>query len=427
MANAKAAPYAGANPNMPAKAGMGVFRPQDIYTIANALVREVTGQAPTITAVDTSSFINVGQLCLNMSKEGTLQALSNMVARTIIAVRPYSGRFTSIEATSQEWGLFIRKIAFFASDFDETKFINTEQNPSTLVDGNSIDMYKIKKRYPLEMYYTGMSTLNQRYTTFRSQLTTAFSSESEFSAFLNAMTVEIGNDVARWKTAENRAVVMNFIGSIYNTGKPGQKVNLTKAFNAARDTTYTTHELLTTHLQEFLSFFVSYLETLTGLLEESSELYHLTPACTDDKGNTLHLFRHTPKSEQKLLLYQPLINDAKAWVYPAIFGPGYLSFGNYEGVQFWQNINDRAAISVTPAQFDVDTAKQMQGETVNLSYVVGLLYDRRALATSYRQDSVYTTPFNISGEYFNTEHHWKMNYMQDPTENAVLFFMDDQP
>lgn len=415
-----------ANPNIPAKAGMGVFRPQDIYTIANALVKEVTGQTPAITAVDTSSFVNVGQMCLDQSKEGTLQALSNMVARTIIAVRPYSGRFTSIEATSQEWGLFIRKIAFFSGEFDETKFINTAQNPDTLRDGNSVDMYKIKKRYPLEMYYTGESTLNQRYTTFREQLKTAFQSEGEFSAFLNGMMVEIGNDVARWKTAENRAVVMNFIGSLYNTGKPGQKVNLVEQFNMARGTAYTTHDLLTVHLQEFLSFFVSYMETLTGLMEESSELYHLTPMCTDDNGNTLHLFRHTPKSEQKLLLYQPLINDAKAWVYPAIFGPGYLSFGNYEGVQFWQNINDRSAISVTPAQFNVNTAKQETGTPVKLDFVVGLLYDRRALATAYRQDSVYTTPFNISGEYYNTEHHWKMNYMQDPTENAVLFYMADE-
>lgn len=413
------------NPNMPEKAGMGVFRPNDIYTIANALVKEVTGQTPAITAVDTSSFINVGQMCLNQSKEGTLQALSNMVARTIITTRSYSGRFTSIETTSQEWGLFIRKIAFFSGQFDETKFINTTQNPNTLRDGNSVDMYKISKRYPLEMWYTGQATLDQTYTTFRRQLQTAFTSESEFSSFLAGITTEIANDVARWKTAENRAVVMNFIGSIYNTGKPGQKVNLTAAFNGARGTLYTTKELLTTHLQEFLSFFVSFLQTQTALLEESTDLWHLVPECTDDNGNKLTLLRHTPKSEQKLLLYQPLINDAKSWVYPAIFGPGYLDFGSYEGVNFWQNINDKSAVSVVPSQFDVDTAQQVKGEPVHLDYVVGLLYDRRALATVYMQDSVYTTPFNTKGEYYNTEHHWKMNYIQDPTENAILFYMND--
>lgn len=414
-------------PNMPAKAGIGVFRPTDIYTIANQLVQEVTGQTPAIRAVDTSSFINVGQMCLNQSKEGTLQALSNMVARTIITTRAYSGRFTSVEVSSQEWGLFIRKIAFFSGKFDETKFINTAQNPNTLRDGQSVDMYKISKRYPLEMWYTGQCTLDQTYTTFKTQLTTAFTSESEFSAFLAGIATEVANDIARWKTAENRAIVMNFIGSLYNTGKAGQKVNLTKEFNAARGTDYTTRDLLTTHLQEFLSFFVSFLQTQTALLEESTDLYHLTPACTDDNGDPLTLLRHTPKSEQKLLLYQPLINDAKSWVYPAIFGPGYLSFGSYEGVNFWQNINDKAAVDVIPAQFNVDTAKQEIGKEVNLDYVVGLLYDRRALATVYMQDSVYTTPFNTKGEYYNTEHHWKMNYMQDPTENAILFYMNDEP
>lgn len=416
-----------ANPNMPAKAGMGVFRPTDIYTIANQLVKEVTGQTPAISAVDTSSFINVGQMCLNQSKEGTLQALANMVARTIITTRAYSGRFTSVEVSSQEWGLFIRKIAFFSGKFDETKFINTAQNPNTLRDGQSVDMYKISKRYPLEMWYTGQCTLDQTYTTFKTQLTTAFTSESEFSAFLAGIATEVANDIARWKTAENRAVVINFIGSLYNTGKAGQKVNLTKEFNAARGTSYITRDLLTTHLQEFLSFFVSFLQTQTALLEESTDLYHLTPACTDDNGDPLTLLRHTPKSEQKLLLYQPLINDAKSWVYPAIFGPGYLSFGSYEGVNFWQNINDKAAVDVIPAQFNVDTAKQETGTEVKLDYVVGLLYDRRALATVYMQDSVYTTPFNTKGEYYNTEHHWKMNYMQDPTENAILFFMNDEP
>lgn len=411
--------------NMPELKGMTVFRPTDIYTIANALVKEVTGQTPTITAVNTASLVQVGQMCLDYSMEGTLQALSNMIARTVISSRAYSGKFTSIETDNQTWGLFVREIAFFASDFEETKFINTAQQPDLLVDGNSVDMYKIRKRYPLEMFYGGQKTLNQRYTTFREQLRTAFTSESEFSAFMAAMTTEIANDIARWKSAENRAQVMNLIGSLYNTGKDEMVVNLTSEFNKARGTTYTSAELRTTHLQEFLSFFVSWMETTTDLMENSSELYHLTPRCTDDAGNELKLLRHTPKSEQKLLLYQPLINDARSWVYPAIFGPGYLSFGNYEGVDFWQNIRNKSAVSVVPAQFDVNTGKQVTGGAVELDYVVGVLYDRKTLATTYYQDSVYTTPFNITGEYYNTEHHWKMNYTQNPTQNAILLYMSD--
>ena len=59
--------------NMPELKGMSVFRPTDIYTIANALVKEVTGQTATIQAINTASFIQVGQMCLDQSMEGTLQ------------------------------------------------------------------------------------------------------------------------------------------------------------------------------------------------------------------------------------------------------------------------------------------------------------------------------------------------------------------
>ena len=58
--------------NMPTLAKADVFRPKDVYTIVNAVLQDVTGQR-TITAVDTSSFINVGQMCLSTSKEGTFE------------------------------------------------------------------------------------------------------------------------------------------------------------------------------------------------------------------------------------------------------------------------------------------------------------------------------------------------------------------
>ena len=90
--------------NMPTLAKADVFRPKDVYTIVNAVLQDVTGQR-TLTAVDTSSFINVGQMCLSTSKEGTLQALSNMVARTVITSRAYTGRFTSVEVSEQDWGV----------------------------------------------------------------------------------------------------------------------------------------------------------------------------------------------------------------------------------------------------------------------------------------------------------------------------------
>lgn len=115
--------------NMPTLAKADMFRPKDVYTIVNAVLQDVTGQR-TITAVDTSSFINVGQMCLSTSKEGTLQALSNMVARTVVTSRSYSGRFTSVEVSTQDWGLYMRKIAFLQASLSRATLSTPSRTPT---------------------------------------------------------------------------------------------------------------------------------------------------------------------------------------------------------------------------------------------------------------------------------------------------------
>ena len=414
-----------ANPNFSELSGMPVYNPKDLYNIANALVKQVTGQTPAIQAVDTSSFISVGQMCLNTSLESTIRALSEMIGKTFVAIRPYTGKFTSIEQDSMQWGMIVRKISFFATQFDQSTDWNTDLAPNQLVDGASVDMYKIKKTYPMQLFFNGFTTLQKDYTRFENQLKVAFESEAAFSAYLYCMSVEIENDIATWKESKNRLMAANLAGALLQDGQPESRVNLTAAFNAKYGTTYTSEELRTSKLSEFLSFFVAWLETESQLMTENTTMYHLTPKATDDKGNALMLLRHTPKAMQKLLLYTPLITEAKAWVLPRIFGPGYLSLDNYEGVNFWQNIKDKAKIVVKPSSFDVDTAKQKTGKEVTIPYVVGLLYDRDCMATRYVQEGVYTTPFNTHGRYWNVTHHWAEHFHMDMTENAILLYMAD--
>lgn len=416
-----------ANPNFDKLSGMDVYRPKDVYAIVNQMISEMTGGKAQITAVDTSSFVAVGEMALSLGLESTLSALTNMIGRTFIAIRPYRGRFSSVERNNQEWGLVQRKISYFTSDFGPTSSWNTDLNPAQLKDGKSVDMYTINKQYPMQMYFNGFTTLQKDVTVFRNQLKTAFQNESEFSQFFYGLSVEVQNDIEMMREAENRATVLNHIGAIRNVGNDAMNVNLTKEFNAVRVTNYTTNELLTTHLQEFLSFMVSRIKTDSDLMECNSELYHLTPKAVDDSGAALHLLRHTPKSKQKLLLYQPLINDATSWVYPAIFGPGYLSFGSYEGVNYWQNIRNKSAINVTPKQFDVNTGRAVTGEGVALGYVVGLLYDTDALGTTYMQESVDVAPYNTRGKYWNTTYNWVKRFQNDLTENAILYYMSDEP
>ena len=400
--------------------------PTDVYGIVNAMSAEMFGANSSLTAVDTSTFVTVGEHMLRTGYTNTLDALSNVIGRTIFAVRRYRGRFRIIIKTAEEWGGIERKISFYAKKLSESGNYNTNINSTQLDDGQAIDHYIISKKYPLEINFCGIKTLEYVFTSWISQLKLAFSSESAFSDFVSAMLVDIANDIESKVEAENRLLVANAIAATYNVGAPRQKVNLTSEFNTKFGTSYTTAQLQTTYLKEFVAFMVARIQGDMELMRDRNELFHIYPARNDDAGNALQLLRHTPPEDRRLVLYMPLIRDAEKEVFPALFNDSYLKFENYEGVEYFMNPNVPMAVSVNkPNQLDVSTGAAVDGTAVVLDNVVGLLFDRDALAISIKHESSLTTPVNARGEYYNTFYHWSMQYKQDQTENMILYYMAD--
>lgn len=399
--------------------------PKDVYAIVNAAATEMYGADTDLQAQDTSSFVSIGEKMLRTGYTNTLNALSTVIARTIVAIRPYKGKFEIIARIPEEWGGITRKISFYAGKFEAETMWNTDLAPDNLVDGNSIDHYKITKQYPLEMNFCGMKVLKKRDTTFADQLDTAFASEANFSSFFSGKMVAIANDIALGYEAENRLQILNAIGATYNVGAPRQKVNLVAEYNAKFETSYTAKDLLTTYLKEFCQFFVAKIKGDMALMEEYNSLFHIFPERNDDNGNALTLLRHTPAEMRRLIMYRPIFRDAEASVFPALFDPAFLRMQDYEGVEYWQNPNVPGGVNITPNQLDVATGEAVNGNAVALNNVVALLFDRDAIATAIKLQKTITTPINADGDYYNTVYHWAYQFKQDQTENMILYYMED--
>jgi len=397
--------------------------PTDVYAIVNAMSAEMFGDNATLTAVNTSTFVTIGEHMLRNSATNTLDALSNVIGKTIYAVRRYNGRFKIIMKTPAEWGGIERKISFYAKGMQPSTDWNTNLAGTQLDDGQSVDMYKISKKYPLEINFAGIKTLQYDDTTFLYQLKAAFQNEQNFSDFVSAKLVDIANDLETKVEAENRLMILNAIGATYNVGTARQKVNLRAEFNAKYGTTYAVNDLLTTHLAEFVAFMVAKIEGDMELMRERNDLFHVYPARNDDSGNALVLPRHTPPEARRLVMFMPLIRDEMKSVFPALFNDSYLKLENYEGVEYWQNPNVPMAVSVTPNQLDVATGQSVNGTAVALDNVVGLLFDRDALAMSIKNEEALTSPVNSRGSYYNTTYHYAMNYKLDQTENMILYYI----
>lgn len=399
--------------------------PQDVYTIINAAAQQMFGTTA-MTAVDTTTFTSVGEAMLNKGYENTLNALGYVIGRTYIAVRPYTGSFALINTDTETFGGIARKISYFYDGTEQSTDWNTNLDLTQLKDGSSVDMYTIRKRYPLEMQFAGKKVLQKSYTRFLYQLRGAFRSEADFAMFYEGLAVEVAAELEVIREAESRLTCLNYIGGLYDKGTNAQKVNLTAEYNAKYGTSYTSEELRTTYLADFTKFFVSRVKYTMELMRNANTMFHLTPVKNDDAGNSLQLLRHTPYNLQRLLVSSSLFIDAETNVFSTVFNDSYLKLDQAERIAYWQNPSNPGAVQVKPNVLNVAEGQSESATAdVNIPYVVGILFDRDALMVAYHVDEVLTSPINAKGSYYNTVYHWSKDYRNDFTENGVLFYMED--
>lgn len=415
------------------------YTPKDAYSIMNLLVKEATGQQ-SISVVDTSSFVSAGETVLSTGVENTINALSVIVGRTLISVRPYKAKLNIINALNTDaFTNRVRKISYFSRENEASGDWNTDlkTNFKTGYDNGSNDgkstasMWEQNLPVTLEMNFCGQNVCETSTTILENQLKVAFTDESSFMEFMSGCMTEKANDIERTKEAYNRMTLLNHIAAVCDidsTINAGQVINLTKAFNDRFGTSYTSEELRTTHLADFLKFFVAQFKLVSNYMTNSSARYHWSPKKEID-GVNYTLLRHTPKDKQRCILYNPLFTESEANVFPEIFNPSYLDLKTqYEGVDFWQSIESPSAIDITPATPDVagtNGGAQTTGTEVNIPYVVGIIFDDDAIKTDFQFETAETTPLEARKRYRNIFWHWSKNSINDFTENCVVFIMKD--
>lgn len=421
-----------------------VLTPQDCHALMNLLVKEATGQNAEIQEVNSSNFVSAGELVLATGTENVLNSLSLVLGRTFMAVRPYKAKLAIINAINTDmYTSRMRKISFYSRDALASGDFNTQlytnlaagydngENGVDAISGDPVSTKSMWVQNPsvvLENNFAGQSVWEDSTTVYEYALKTAFRSEDEFAQFVSGIMTEKGNDIESQKEAFNRMTILNHIAGVYDldaASANGRVVNLTKAFNDRFGTAYTSAQLRSTYLKDFLAFFVAQFKLASRYMTYRSAKYHWSPAKTVG-GNSYTLLRHTPYDRQRVMLYEPLFTEAEAMVLPEIFRPEYLDINTqYEGVDYWQNVNAPSAIDVIPAIPNTSTGVQTAGAEVELDYVVGMIFDADAIMIDYQLERSYTTPLEARKAYRNIWWSFSKNAISDFTENCVIFIMAD--
>ena len=422
------------------------YTPIDGYAIMTALVREATGQA-SASVQDLSSFVSAGETVLATGMENVFNALGVVMGRMFVATRPYKAKLALINALNTDcYTSRFRKISFYAKDPTASGYFNTNlytnladgftngQNESGGVPQSTKSMWEQHQAMPLEMNFGGSLVWDDCLTMYEEQVRAAFRGPEELAQYVAGQLTEHANDIESQKEGFNRMALLSKIGAcfLYDEGAGWVKsssINLTKAYNDRFGTAYTSAQLRSTYLPSFLAFMVATIKKYMDYMTERGTMFHL-PMTKTVNGVSHSILRHTPYDRQRLFLFEPLFRESEALVLPEIFRPEYLDMEKqYEGVSFWQenaeDDEDRAAVNVKVPFLDINDGTQKSSGAIELPYVVGLLCDEDSLMVDYQLERALSTPVEARKGYRNVWLHFAKNAINDPTENAIMFYMAD--
>lgn len=394
---------------------------QQISTILTSIVHQATNQA-VLTPTDTQEFVSVGQLALRADRDSVMNAISNVIARTIFSIRPYSAKMTGLMMDTFRWGAMLRKLSIVDSDWmDDPAYkwpalFDATQNPPT-GNGEKIDPWTIKKPDVVQTNFYGASVYFDEQTIFEDQLETAFTGPEQLGSFLSLIMTNLSNRLELSNEGIRRGLVANAIGSVIDENQAGRVVHLLTEYNTATGLSLTaTTVYQPDNFAPFMKWVYSRVAQICDLFTEMSTMFQTVI-------NGKPVLRHTPYQDQRIYLYAPTRHDIDARVLADTFHDSFLRYGDVETVNYWQSIKSPDQINVLPAYTGTD-GTVVNGDAVTQGNIFGIIFDRDAMGMTLLDQRVLSTPLNTKGLYRNLHVHAKQRVIMDNTEKIAVLLLD---
>lgn len=369
------------------------------------LYEQATGQKPSITVVDSGSFITVAQAVLKTGYDTVINSISQVLSRTIFSIRPYTAKFNGIFVGSERWGNITRKINFVDGELEDD-----DREP--LADGASVDPWVINKPKVLQTNFYGFTKYQRHITIFKDQLDVAFSSPAEFGRFISGVMTNMMNQLEQIKEAEARNCLINFIAG-KAAGDAGNVINVLQAYKDETGTELTPETMYAdANYIPFMKWLYAYINGLTQLIAERTQNFHINVTGKE-------VMRHTPADKLKAYMSARAMNAIDSIGLPSIFGADRLKMIDFEPVVYWQNIKDREKIVATPTVLKTDGTLEKKTQTT-VENIIGVLFDEEALGITRKSEWMQSTGMNPRGGYENIFYHFSVAMWNDFTENGIV-------
>ena len=387
---------------------------KQIFAIVNSVSSEVLGKTD-IVKDDLTGIVDLGTEIFNQGAvDNYVKSLVNHIGKVVFVNRPYSGKVPSVLMDAWEFGSVMEKIS---ADIPAAE----ENDTWNLTDGTEYKQDVFHKPVVTAKFFNSKVTFEVPVSITERQVKESFSSAEQLNGFLSM----IYNAVDKSMTIKTDALIMRTINNMvgetlkadaakftptgkalnYGSASTVRCVNLLFLYNQANKTTLTAAEAILN--PDFIRYASYQMGLYADRLQSISSLFNVG-------GKD----RFTPKDALHVVLLSDFAKAAQTFLYSDTRHVDQVLLPNAETVASWQGSGQDYGFAHTSA-INIKTAS---GTDVNISGVLGVMFDRDALGVC-NTDKRVTTNYNAKAEFFNNWYKFDASYFNDTNENFVVFFV----
>lgn len=399
---------------------------KQIYELINKVSGEVLGKTD-IVQEDLTGIVDLGKEVFNQSAvDNYVKSLVNHIGKVIFVNRPYAGKVPSVLMDAWEFGSVLEKIS---ADVPAAE----ENDTWDLTDGQTYSQDVFHKPTVTAKFFNSKVTFEVPVSITERQVKESFSNAAQLNGFISmiyaavekSMTIKadalimrtINNMIAETVLADAQAFG-DLTSTDLSSASTARCVNLLKLYNdkyfpATGEGKQTPNPNALTAAKaitdpDFIRFASYVMGTYADRLQSISTLFNVG-------GKE----RFTPKDMLHVVLLSDFAKAAQTYLYSDTFNRGDVLLPQAETVPFWQGSGKNYDFASTGHI----TVKESTGKSVEISGVLGVMFDRDALGVC-NLDRRVTTNYNAKAEFFNNYYKFDAGYFNDTNENFVVFFIE---
>ena len=385
-----------------------------LFELVNVATKETLG-TETVVNEDLTNIVDIGKEIINTDNvDNFVKKLVNHIGKVVFVNRAYKGGVPSVFMDSWEYGSILEKIS---ADLPQA----TENETWELENGRDYSPDVFYKPSVSAKFFNSLVTFEIPLSFTEKQVKESFSSKEQLNGFISMLQTSVENaitikfDSLIMRTINN--MISETLANDLDADKDGvlnftngtlRAVNLLQGFNANRAVA----DKVTVANAFSNADFIKYATYQIGLVSERM-------ARMSTLFNVGGKERFTPKDYQRIVMLSDFLASSEIYLLADTQNADKAKLPqNIDTVPYWQGSGK------TYSYDDVTriNVKTSSGKTVNVTGVIGCIFDKDALGVT-NLDRRVTTNYNPKAEFYTNFYKFDAGFFNDLNENFVVFYI----